>query len=120
MEHNRRKMSHGKRSSRGHNYKFTRKRHSKLGMSAFVIALCSIILCFATVDYSIQNQAMVSTYIGSAGLFFMLTALFSFGLALKSLRDKEKFKLYPILALAASILASGIWIGIYVLGFMII
>lgn len=108
----------GKKGNRGSSYKFTKKRHSGLGMSALAIAICSIIAWFVMMIRSYQSEGNMTVYAGSAGLLAMLVAVLSFLMAVKSLKDKEKYKLYPIIATAVSFVISGLWIGVYILGFI--
>ena len=58
-------------------------------------------------------------YLGSAGVFSMLLALVSFVLATQSRREEESFPLFPYLATAFSFLAAGVWIAVYVAGFLL-
>jgi len=108
----------GKKGNRGSSYKFTKKRHSGLGMSALAIALCGAAAWVIMVIRAFQSNGSLTVYAGSAGLLAMLIAVLSFLLALKSLKDKERYKLYPIIATAVSFLVSALWIGVYILGFI--
>lgn len=57
-------------------------------------------------------------YLGSAGVTSMILAIAAFVLAVQSLREEESFKLFPYLSTVFSFLASGVWIALYVIGFL--
>ena len=59
-------------------------------------------------------------YLGSAGVSSMLVALVAVVLAVMSLREEESFKLFPYMSAVLSFLAAGMWIAIYVIGFLIV
>jgi len=59
-------------------------------------------------------------YLGSAGVSSMLVALVAVVLAVMSLREEESFKLFPYMSTVLSFLAAGVWIAIYVIGFLIV
>lgn len=59
-------------------------------------------------------------YLGSAGVSSMLEALVAVVLAVMSLREEESFKLFPYMSTVLSFLAAGVWIAIYVIGFLIV
>lgn len=48
----------------------------------------------------------------------MLIGIVSFVLALGSLREENSYKLFPYLATTCSFLITGIWVALYVIGFM--
>ncbi len=50
----------------------------------------------------------------------MLVALVAVVLAVMSLREEESFKLFPYMSRCCSFLATGVWIAIYVIGFLIV
>lgn len=58
-------------------------------------------------------------YLGSAGVTSMLIAVVAFAFAVMSLREEESFKLFPYLGTVLSFLAAGVWIAVYVIGFLI-
>ena len=59
-------------------------------------------------------------YLGSAGVSSMLVALVAVVLAVMSLREEESFKLFPYMSTVLSFPAAGVWIAIYVIGFIIV
>lgn len=48
----------------------------------------------------------------------MLLAVTALVLAVGSLREENSFKLFPYLATFFSFLTTGVWVALYVLGFM--
>ena len=55
-----------------------------------------------------------------AGVSSMRVALVAVVLAVMSLREEESFKLFPYMSTVLSFLAAGMWIAIYVIGFLIV
>lgn len=99
-------------------YKFTEKTQSKRGIFALLLAFVSMAIFIYVVMNSFQHRGAGSMYLGSAGVSSMLVALVAFVLALMSLGEEGSFKFFPYLATVFSFLASGVWIAIYVTGFM--
>lgn len=106
-----------KRHRRG--YKFTEKTQSKKGIFALLLAVASIVIFAAVIFQSFQNRGNGSMYLGSAGVSSMLVGLVALGMAIASLREENSFKLFPYLATVFSFLATGIWIALYVAGFLL-
>ena len=100
------------RRRRKYGYKFTEKTQSKKGIVAFILAVLSIAI--------FHHGGNGSMYLGSAGVSSMLVALVAVVLAVMSLREEESFKLFPYMSTVLSFLAAGMWIAIYVIGFLIV
>lgn len=83
-----------------------------------MLALVSIAIFAAVTMSSFQHRGAGSMYLGSAGVASMLIGMVSFVLALGSLREENSYKLFPYLATACSFLITGIWIALYVIGFL--
>ena len=99
--------------------KFTKKKHSKRGMLACVLAVASIFALFYLIGVSFRQKGNGSVYLGSIGILALLVALTSFAQAVKSIREEATFRRIPILSIALSILASGGWIALYAVGFLL-
>lgn len=99
-------------------YKFTDKTQSKRGILAFVLAAVSIAIFVLVIAISFQNRGNGTMYLGSAGVCSMLLSLISFVLAVFSLGEENSYKFFPYGATILSFLAVGIWVALYVVGFM--
>ncbi len=84
-----------------------------------MLALCSIGVFVAVIVDSFWLGGNGSMYLGSAGVASMLLALAALVLAIISLREENSFRLFPCLATVVSLLASGLWVALYVLGFLL-
>lgn len=100
-------------------YKFTEKTQSKRGMLALFFAAVSLAIFVTVVFYSFQSRGNGSMYLGSAGVASMILSVVALGLAVASLREENSFKLFPYLSTVASFLMTGIWIALYVAGFVL-
>lgn len=107
-----------KRRRRKKNYKFTEKTQSRQGMLALALAAVSLAVLILVIASSFHNRGNGSMYLGSAGVAAMLVGLVSVVIAVKSLHDDKSFKLFPYLATAISLLTTGTWIALYVVGGM--
>ncbi len=99
-------------------YKFTEKTHSKRGAAALFLALVSLGVFVFVVLKSFYSAGGGSMYLGSAGVASMLLAVAALVLAFTSLGDENSYKLFPFAGLLCSFLATGIWIAVYVSGFV--
>lgn len=99
-------------------YKFTDKTQSKRGILAFVLAVVSIAIFVTVIVVSFQNRGNGSMYLGSAGVCSMLLSLVSFVLAILSLGEENSYKIFPYAATVVSFLSVGVWVALYVVGFM--
>ncbi len=99
-------------------YKFTEKTQSKKGIFSFLLSVISIAIFIYVVLNSFRHHGNGSMYLGSAGVFSLLIALAAIVYAVMSLREEGSFKLFPYLSTVLSFLAAGVWIAIYVIGFL--
>ena len=111
----------GKMAGRRHkrSYKFTEKTHSKRGAAALVLALLSLAVFVHVVMQSFYSDGNGSMYLGSAGVASMLLAVGALVLAFTSLGDENSYKAFPFAGLLCSFLAAGVWIALYVTGFLL-
>lgn len=103
---------------RNHN-KFSKKKHSKKGMLACVLAAASIFALFYLVGASYYQKGNGSVYLGSMGILALAVSLAAFVQAVKSLREEDTFRRIPIVSMVLSVLASGAWIALYAVGFLL-
>ena len=107
------------RRRRKRSYKFTEKKQSKRGIFALILAIISIVcLCVVVVESS-SAGGNGTMYLGSIGVASMLLALVALVFAIKSMFEEESFKLFPYLGLGSSILASAVWVVLYIVGIVI-
>ena len=98
-------------------YKFTEKTHSKRAFFATLASGTSLLVYALAVGFSAYRHGEENIYLGAIGIFFLLVALLGFSLAVQSLREENSFRRLPIVSLFLSILACGLWILSYCLGF---
>ena len=102
-------------------YRFTEKTHSKRGVAALFLSIISIgilVAAVAAVVSSFDSRGNGSMYLGSAGVTSMLIGICALVLAVKSLGEENSFKLFPYLSTLCSLLITGIWVALYVIGFL--
>ena len=76
-------------------YRFTEKTHSKRGVAALFLSIISIGILVAAVVSSFDSRGNGS-----------------------SLGEENSFKLFPYLSTLCSLLITGIWVALYVIGFL--
>ena len=103
---------------RRRSYKFTEKTHSKRAIVSFLMAGISLVTYLAFVYLSYKAAGQLSAYFGAFGVLAMLVAVVALGLSLSTLKEEDSFALFPKMALITSVLASFLWIGNYVHGFV--
>lgn len=100
-------------------YKFTDKTQSKRGMLSLALAVVSLAVFVAVVAVSFSAGGNGSMYLGSAGVASMLLGFVALILAILSLREENSYRLFPYLGTVLSFLAAGIWVAMYVAGFLL-
>lgn len=103
---------------RAYNYKFTEKTHSVKGILGLILAVLSMILGIAMIVISFENGGNGTIYLGSGGVLSLLIALTAFALAVVSMKEEERYRLFPMAATITSVLALVCWIGLYVVGIL--
>ena len=91
-------------------YRFTEKTHSKRGVAALFLSIISIGILVAAVVSSFDSRGNGSMYLGSAGVTSMLIGICALVLAVKSLGEEN--------STLCSLLITGIWVALYVIGFL--
>lgn len=84
-----------------------------------ILAVVSIVIFCVVIFESFKLQGNGSMYLGSAGVASMLLSVVSVVIAVMSLREENSFKLFPYLATVFSFLSAGVWIALYVVGFIL-
>lgn len=99
-------------------YKFTEKKQSKRAIGALALAVISIAIFIMVIMNSFTHRGAGSMYLGSAGVASMLIAVIALVISIRSLMEENSFKLFPYLATICSFLSAGVWIALYVVGFV--
>lgn len=100
-------------------YKFTGKRHSRRGMLACFLAAASIFALLYLVIESFLRGGNGSVYLGSVGVLALVVALIAFVQAMKSLREEDSFRGFPVASAILSVFAMGSWAALYAVGFLL-
>lgn len=103
---------------RRRSYKFTEKRHSKLAIASCVLAALSLVCYLVFVYLSYCAGGNLSTYYGSFGVLAMLVAMVALGMSVPTIKEENSFQLFPRLAMIVSVIATLLWLGTYVEGFI--
>lgn len=86
-------------------YIFTNKKHPEKGIMSFILGILSLGTYIMAVYLSYQGKGVSSARYGAAGVLagvFMTVGLI---LGIMSLREKETFKLFPVLGMIVNVLA---------------
>ncbi len=103
---------------RPNSYKFTEKSQSKKGIISFSVAAVLVLLYLIFVFLSFKEAGNLSTYYGSVGVLAMIFSIVTLIVSITSLLEEDTFKLFPRMAIGTSILAVFLWVGTYVMGFV--
>lgn len=102
---------------RANHNKFSKKKHSRRGMLACVLAAASIFVLIYLIFEAFIHRGNGSVYFGSAGILALAVAVAALAQAVKSLREEEVFRGIPIASALLSVFATGAWLALYALGF---
>lgn len=99
-------------------YKFTEKKHSKKAIVIWLTALLTLgaYLFFVFLSYKAAGQ--LSTYYGAFGVLIMLMAIVVMCLSFTTIKEEDTFQLFPRMAVVTSVLATLLWIGTYIGGYI--
>lgn len=103
---------------RKNRYKFTKRKRSKRGMLACVLAAASIFALVYLVFQAFAQDGNGSVYLGSAGVLALIVAVIAFVEAVKSLKEEDTFRGFPVASMVLSLLAAGSWVALYAVGFL--
>lgn len=106
-----------RRQRRAYNYKFTERTHSVKGIAGLVLAIISIVSGVGLTSVSYANAGAGTVYLGSGGVLAMLVALAAFILAVMSMKEEDRYRIFPVMSLVFGIVALVGWVVIYVSGF---
>ena len=97
---------------------FTEKKHSKRALIGLLLAMASLAGLVILLAVSTARGGESSAYIGSGGLFFLLTGIVALYFAVPTLRDENSFQTLPRVGTALSVVACLLWAGLYAWGFI--
>ena len=99
-------------------YKFTEKKHSKKAIAIWLIAVLTLVAYLLFIFLSYKTAGQLSTYYGAFGVLLMLIAFVVMCLAFTTTKEEDTFQLFPRMAVATSVLATLLWIGTYICGYV--
>ncbi len=79
----------------GRKYKFTNKKHSKRGLIASGLFLCSLLALAAGIYISFEEKGNGSMMVGVLGLLSFIVSAIGFVVGIKSFKEDEIFLLFP-------------------------
>lgn len=88
-------------------------------MLACVLAAASIFALLYLVFESFLQGGNGSVYLGSAGVLALAAACIAFVQAVKSLREEDSFRGFPVASAILSVFAAGSWAALYAVGFLL-
>lgn len=106
------------RRKRRSSYKFTEKTHSKRAIVSAAMAGVSLIMYFVFIYLSYSVGGALSAYYGAFGFMAMMIAMVALVLSIPTLKEEDSFVLFPRVALGTSVLATVLWLGTYIQGFL--
>ena len=107
-------MSRKARTSK--NYKFTKKKHSGLGVAALVLSCVPLILFIYAVTFSFMEGGNAPEKIGCIGLAAVLLSVWTLWVSVKEAGKENVIKKVPIAGAVMSVLMILGWGAVYVIG----
>ena len=99
-------------------YKFTEKKHSKKAIVVWLLAMLTLIAYLLFIFLSYKTAGQLSTYYGAFGVLTMLLAVVVMCVSFTTIKEEDTFLLFPRMAVATSVLATFLWAGTYVSGYL--
>lgn len=99
-------------------YKFTEKKHSKKAIAIWLTALLTLVAYLLFVFLSYKAAGQLSTYYGAFGVLIMLMAIVVMCLSFTTIKEEDTFQLFPRMAVVTSVLATLLWTGTYIGGYI--
>lgn len=88
-------------------YIFTNKRHSKRAIMATALGTISLAALWTAVFRAYLSSGEAQVGYGFTGLFATLFALVGLGLSVAAARDKDYYRLFPVLGILLNLAALG-------------
>ena len=96
-------------------FRFTEKKHSKMGIISMLGAIVLVLLYAVFVGRAYMPGGVLSMYYGSVGLAAMLLSGVTMVFSILSLLEENSYMLFPRISLGVSILAVVCWTGTYII-----
>ena len=97
--------------------KFSSRKQSALGIIALLIAVCTIVATAVMIGAVTGAGGSTGMITGVLGLFFMVSAIAGFILALKSLYERDVLSVLPVTALLLNGFVVIFYLCMYIIGF---
>lgn len=97
-------------------YKFTDKRHTKLGIFSTVLGMIALLLLSAGIWMAYEMSGNAGSVTGLLGLLSMLIAAIGFFMALQGFHEEEAYYLFSQIGLLLNGILFILWVLIFVVG----
>jgi heme/copper-type cytochrome/quinol oxidase subunit 4 len=86
-------------------YIFTDKKNPKQGVMAFILGVIATVSIFLALHLTYRNNGQAAMQYGAAVLLAVIYAIVGIILGVRSLREKDIFRIFPIFGLLLNIIA---------------
>ena len=97
-------------------YIFTNKRHSQKAIMSTILGSISTASMLVVIYLSFLQKGQAPISYGLTGFLALIMSLVGLVLAVKTVLEKERFKLFPILGIAFNVAAIGIVALVFYMG----
>lgn len=95
---------------------FTNKRHSQKAIMSTVLGVISTASMVVVIYLSFLLKGQTPISYGLTGLLALIMSLVGEGLGIKTVLEKDRFKLFPVLGIVLNLVAMGIVALVFYLG----
>ncbi|MBQ9123504.1 MAG: hypothetical protein IJY10_08465 [Lachnospiraceae bacterium] len=95
---------------------FTNKRHSQKAIMSTVLGVISTASMVVVIYLSFLLKGQTPISYGLTGLLALIMSLVGEGLGIKTVLEKDRFKLFPVLGIVLNLVAMGIVAFVFYLG----
>ncbi len=107
-----------KRARADKNYKFTQKRHSRMGAAALFFSFVPLLMFGYAVWVSYTRGGQAPEKIGCIGIAAMLAACMTLRISVREVRKENVIKNVPVTGAVMSVLMLAGWSAVYVIGWI--
>lgn len=104
-------------SKKRNNYKFSDKVHSKYGIVSVIIGMVAFITIIVSTYISSKSAGNGGLVLGLAGFIALLMTIYGFFAAIKALKEKDIFYIFPVIGMALNGLLLVMYVILYIVGF---